>query len=585
MKAILSGNEAVARGAFEAGIQVATGYPGTPSTEILEALAAGDEYKDMYLEWSPNEKVALEVASGASLGGARTITTMKHVGLNVAADPYFSQAYVGVNGGMIVVSADDPSMHSSQNEQDNRNLAKAAKTPCLEPADSQEAKDFVKIGIEISERFDMPVMLRLTTRICHSKSVVDFNDPEKPEKKPLSKDFKKNVVIPKHAYVKHVELEKRLEELSEYACQLPINNVEYKNTDIGIISSGVAYQYAKEVFPEASFLKLGLVNPLPKKLIKEFADKVKEVIIVEEVDPVIEEQVRAMGIKVTGKDKLPKCHEYNINVLEEKLINKELPESAADEVNLPPRPPVLCGGCPHRGAFFALKRLKAYVTGDIGCYTLGGLPPLNALHTCLDMGASIGHAIGISKTASEEVKGQVVAAIGDSTFIHSGITGLIDAVYQQADIVVMIMDNSITAMTGHQQNPSTGHNIRGEKTKQVDLKEICKACGVESVREVTAFNFKDVQNIFKEEFERKGPSVVITKGPCIFVDPNRRHFPNYFEVDPEKCRFCKACFQIGCPAISIKNEKSYIDPFLCTGCSVCAQVCPFHAIEKKERGK
>lgn len=579
MKRLLSGNEAAARGIYEAGVKFASAYPGTPSTEILENVV---QYKkDVYCEWAPNEKVAVEAASGASMGGVRAVSAMKHVGLNVAADPLFSMAYIGVNGGLVIISCDDPSMHSSQNEQDNRHYARAAKIPCIEPADSQETKDFMRLAFEISEQFDTPVLFRMTTRISHSKSLVELGKRKEVPTKGFQRDFSKYVVLPVNARKLHLKVEERLKKLEDYGYDCPLNKIEMNDTKIGIITSSIAYQYAKEIFPEASYLKLGLSFPMPKRLVREFAEKVQKLYVVEELEPFLEEQIRAMGIEVIGKDRLPITYEFNPNVVEESLLNKKSYRDIKVE-NLPARPPALCPGCPHRAPFYALKRLKVDVTGDIGCYTLGGLPPLNALHTCVCMGASIGNAYGIERAMPDNPTGKVVAVIGDSTFIHSGITELINVVYNKGVSTICILDNSITAMTGHQDHPGTGKTLMGETTSKLDLVEMSKACGVkqQNIRVVDAFDFKAVMKVFKEELAKNEPSVVIARGPCIFNEPKDTKHP-LLTVDPEKCKACGICFQVGCPAIyKDEDRKAVIDPLLCNGCSVCVQVCPFDAIEE-----
>ncbi len=586
MKRLLSGNEAVARGIYEAGVKFASAYPGTPSTEILENVV---KYKnDIHCEWAPNEKVAVESAIGASMGGVRSVAAMKHVGLNVAADPFFSMGYIGSNGGIVIISADDPSMHSSQNEQDNRHYARAAKMPCIEPSDSQEAKDFMIYAQEISERFDTPVLFRMTTRVCHSKSTVELGERKDIKSKGFERNFSKYVILPANARKLHLKVEERLKKLEEYGYDCPLNKIEVNpdriGTKIGIISSSIAYQYAKEVFPNASYLKLGLSFPMPKKLIKEFASKVETLYVVEELESFLEEQIKAMGIKVIGKDKLPITYEFNTDVVEESLLNKK----SYREINiqgLPPRPPSLCPGCPHRAVFYTLHKLNVHVTGDIGCYTLGGLPPLSALHTCVCMGASIGNAYGIERAMPEDPTGKVVAVIGDSTFIHSGITELINVVYNKGVSTICIMDNNITAMTGHQDHPGTGKTLMGERTHKLDLIKLVESCGVkkENIRPVSAFDTKELMKVFKEELAKSEPSVVITQGPCIFIEPKEKKW-KLFEIDSEKCTACGICLKVGCPAIyKDEDDKAVIDPIFCLGCEVCAQVCPFDAIIEVER--
>lgn len=578
MKALLSGNEAIARGAYENGVTVATAYPGTPSTEILENMV---NYKDkIYCEWSPNEKVAMEVAIGASFGGARTLVAMKHVGLNVAADPFLTLSYTGVKGGMVVVSADDPSMHSSQNEQDNRHYARLAKVPMLEPSDSQEAKDFVGIALDISEQFDTPVLLRTTTRISHSKTVVELKDRrEKPEPAEFERAPQKFVMIPGHARLRHIEVEERLKKLEEYANNAEINRIEWGDAKIGVITSGISYQYVKEAMPEASVLKLGLTYPLAKDLIRSFAEKVDTLFVVEELDPFLEEQIKAMGIKVTGKDKLPLIYEFDQGVIRERLLGEKRKEdNILSDVSLPPRPPVLCPGCPHRGVFYVLKKLKLVVTGDIGCYTLGVVPPLSAMDTTVCMGASVGMAFGVELALKDKVKHKVVGVIGDSTFVHSGITGLIDIVYNKGASTVIILDNRITGMTGHQDNPATGKTLMGEHTHQLDLGEVARAVGVKSVRVIDPYDLGETERVIREEIAKDEPSVIITNRPCVLIVKDKEW--DKYQVDQELCRSCGMCYKVGCSAIYKENGKAKIDILFCTGCGICGQVCRFNAIKK-----
>jgi len=589
MKELMSGNEAVARGAWEAGVKLAAAYPGTPSTEILETLAA--KYPSVYSQWSPNEKVAYEVGIGASIGGARTLVTMKHVGLNVAADPFMTQAYTGVNGGFVVVSADDPEMHSSQNEQDNRTYAKFANIPMVEPSDSQESKDMVLTGLEISERFDTPVMLRMTTRISHSKGIVEVSDQVTGPDKKFVKDPAKYVMIPAYARKRHVVVRERLEKLQKFSEETPLNFVEENGSKIGIITGGVSYEYAKEVAPDFDYLKLGFSYPLPMKKIADFVAKHDKVIVVEELTPFYEDQIKAAGHEVEGKRYFGHRGElspYRVAVgLKEAGV---LDDVAAAEIpaaeNLFPRPPVLCPGCPHRGAFMALKKLGVTVTGDIGCYTLGVLQPINALDTCICMGASIGNAIGMEKVKGSE-KG-TVAVIGDSTFLHSGVTGLMDAVYNHSNVTVMILDNRITAMTGGQEHPSTGKTLMGGDAHQVDIPTLVKALGVKNVREVDAYDYDNVMSTVKEELARPGPSVILTSRPCVLMP--KRIMDEPYTVDLELCTGCSACFRISCPAIAASTEtnkhghpKAEIDATLCTGCTLCAQICPPEAIILKSQ--
>jgi len=590
MKVLLSGNEAIARGAFEADVKIATAYPGTPSTEILETIAM--EYKNIYSEWSPNEKVAFEVATGASMAGARCLVAMKHVGLNVAADPYMTFAYTGVKGGFIVISADDPSMHSSQNEQDNRFYAKFAQIPMLEPSDSQDGKDFVKIGLDISEEYDTPVMLRLVTRISHSKCAVEISDPISKETLGFERDIPKYVMVPGHARLRRKIVIERLERLKVLSDNTDLNRIEKGRSEVGIITAGISYQYAKEAFPDASYLKLGMPYPLPEKKIREFAKSVDRLFIVEELEPFIEEQIKAMGIECEGKKWFTNFGELSSSLVEEGFVKAGVLHKRTIEHTNPeelfPRPPVLCPGCPHRGVFSVLKKFKVPVTGDIGCYTLGALEPLSSIDSCVCMGASIGEAIGIAKAGGAE-KG-VVAAIGDSTFMHSGITGLLDASYNKANITVVILDNRTTAMTGGQNHPGTGTTLMGEQSFQVDLVKLCEACGVTDIHVVDAYKLDETREALKSSFEHQGPSVVITNRPCALMPRKIKEQP--YTVISDACNGCKLCFRVGCPAIFASKEltkkghpKALIDPVQCTGCSICAQVCPENAIVLDETAK
>ncbi|MBI5968319.1 MAG: indolepyruvate ferredoxin oxidoreductase subunit alpha [Deltaproteobacteria bacterium] len=588
-RAILSGNEAIARGAYESGVRVATAYPGTPSTEILESLCG---YEGLHAEWAPNEKVALETGMGAAFGGVRTLVVMKHVGVNVAADPLFTLSYTGLRGGLVLVTADDPEMHSSQNEQDNRHYAKFAKVPMLEPSDSQEAKDLTKISFEISEKFDTPVMLRTTTRVSHSKSIVHLAEPsEPPMRSKLVKDPMKFVMLPANARKRHPVVEKRMEEVASFAETFPENRLEWGERKIGIITSGISYEYAKEVMPEASYLKLGMVYPLPKGMIRSFAPQVEKLFVVEELDPFIEEQVRAMGIEVSGKDVFPLCGELNPTLVERGL--KGLPPLPRGEVfqNLPARPPIMCPGCPHRGIFSILSKMKLFVTGDIGCYTLGFLPPLSAIDTCVCMGASIGHAMGLDKALGEEALGKVVAIIGDSTFLHSGIPSLLNVVYNKGMVTLIILDNRTTAMTGRQDHPGTGFTLKGEETFQVDLPKLARALGVKHVKVVNPYQLAATERVIQREIQRREPSVIISRAPCILSRREKIGFGEPLFISPEACAGCRVCLGLGCPAIEWVKEdgvsmqgkkrkgRASIETFLCNGCTLCAQVCKFRAIK------
>nr|MBN2069919.1 indolepyruvate ferredoxin oxidoreductase subunit alpha [Candidatus Krumholzibacteriota bacterium] len=587
MEMLLSGNQAIARGMYEYGGEFASAYPGTPSTEILETIARFFK-DDVYAEWAINEKVALEVAVGASYGGARSLAAMKHVGLNVAADPFMTLSYTGVNAGLVIISADDPSLHSSQNEQDNRFYGKFASIPVLEPSTSQEAKDFVKYSFEISEEFDTPVLLRVTTRICHSKGLVSIGERETVEKGGFVPDIEKYVMVPAHAIKRHRLVIERLEKLKAYAEKTDLNRIEWKDKKIGIVTGSVAYQYAREAMPEASILKLGMGFPLPMEKIRAFAAEVDQLFVVEELESFYEEMIAAAGIKVEGKKYFSNFMELNIDRVREGFVKagvldssvlKSIPETEA----VLPRPPVLCSGCPHRGLMVALKKIGVYTTGDIGCYTLGGLPPLSQIHTCLCMGASIGHAFGIEKAGKTEKK--AVALLGDSTFLHSGITGLASAVFNKSTITVVIADNGITAMTGGQDNPATLKTLMGEKTKPVDLVKLCESLGVEHVRTVDPYDLDETVSVLKEEVDRDDLSVVITTRPCMLFPSKIRDIP--YTVVTDKCIACHACFRVGCPSISAAPEtnekgkhKSLIDTTTCTGCTICAQVCPVGAIVK-----
>lgn len=575
MKKLMLGNEAVARGAYEAGVTVVSSYPGTPSTEITEFIS---KYDEIYSEWASNEKVATEVAIGASIAGARSLTAMKHVGLNVAADPVFTAAYTGVNGGMVLVVADDPGMHSSQNEQDTRNHAKSAKIPCLEPSDSAECRDFVKKAYEISEQFDTPVILRLSTRVAHSQSLVELCEPEGYQLKEMTKDPAKYVMMPAMAIKRHVVVEERTKKLSDYGKTCDLNRIEMGDTKIGIITSGISYQYAKEAAPNASFLKLGLVHPMNADLIKEFASKVEKVFVIEELDPFIEEFCRANGVDVVGKEAFTLLGEYTPAMIRKAIYGTESPEGPSPDEAIPVRPPVMCAGCPHRGTFYVLKKLKLTVCGDIGCYTLGAAAPLSSIDACVCMGASIGMAHGMEKARGKDFAKKVVAVIGDSTFIHSGITGLIDIVYNKGVSTVIVLDNSITGMTGHQQNPTTGFTIKNEPTASVNLIELAHAVGIERVRVVDPFDLAEFEKVVREETAAEEPSFIVAQRPCALLKNVNYGAP--CEIDTDKCTRCKMCMGLGCPAIVNKDGRVSIDQSQCNGCELCTHVCKFGAIRK-----
>lgn len=578
MKKLMLGNAAVARGAYEAGVRVVSSYPGTPSTEITENIV---KYEDVYVEWAPNEKVACETAIGASIAGARAMTCMKHVGLNVMADPVFTVSYIGANGGLVMCVADDPGMHSSQNEQDSRHYAKASKIPMLEPADSSECKEYTKMAFELSEKYDTPVFIRLSTRVSHSQSLVEEVERSEVPLKPYEKNIAKNVMMPANAIARHVVVEKRESALREFAESTTINTVEDNGAKIGVITSGVSYQYAKEALKDkVNYLKLGMVYPLPEKLIKDFAKKVDILYVIEELDPFIEEHVKALGIEVKGKDVFSLLGEYSQTLIKKVILGEEVKNLTTEKV-LPKRPPVMCAGCPHRGTFYVLKKLGVTVSGDIGCYTLGAVAPLASVDTTICMGASISAAHGMVKARGKDFSKKLVAVIGDSTFMHSGITGLIDIVYNKNNNTVIILDNSITGMTGHQENPTTGYTIRNEVTKQVDLVALCKAVGVERVRIEDPFDVKGFENAVKEELNVDEPSVIIARRPCALLKGVK--YEGKFTVKEEKCRSCKMCMKLGCPAITFKDGKATIDETACIGCGLCANVCPFGAIEKEEK--
>ena len=605
MKKLLSGNEAVARGAWEAGVKVAAAYPGTPSTEILENLA---RYPNVYAEWSPNEKVAVDVAVGAAYAGRRALATMKHVGVNVAADSVFYASMTGMEAGLVIVTADDPAMHSSQNEQDNRRYAKFARIPCLEPSDSQEAKDMVGVAFDLSEQLDTPVFLRLTTRVCHSSTAVELateipfrgEDAEtliaqgKPPLDKFPRNPAKYIMIPGHARRRHPVIEERIRLAADLAETFAFNRVEWGDTSVGIVTCGVSYQYAREVFPQASILRLGMTYPLPPKLIGEFAAAVGRLIVIEELDPFLEEEIKLMGVACEGKSIFPIYDEFDPRVVRESAVKAGLlPEAAhvplleLEKPPVPPRPPVLCPGCPHRGVFQVLSKMKLPVAGDIGCYTLALLPPLSAVHTCGCMGASIGVAHGAAQAGIGE---RMVAVIGDSTFFHTGMPALVNVAYNRSNVITIILDNRTTGMTGHQQNPGTGHTLQMQDTPPIELEPVVRALGIERVVTVDAYDVKAVEAALKEFVKADGPSVLITRRECALLPEARRRWTQ-LRVVADICNGCTMCFRIGCPAILKSDEldaktqrpKAQIDPLLCTGCEVCAQVCPRHAILFREQ--
>lgn len=573
MKKLMLGNAAVARGLYEAGCGLISSYPGTPSTEITEQAA---QYDEIYCEWAPNEKVAMEVAFGAALAGKRSACVMKHVGVNVAADPLFTIAYTGVNAGMVICVADDPGMHSSQNEQDSRHYAVSAKLPMLEPADSEEARTFAKRAFQLSEEYDTPVFLKLCTRIAHSQSIVELGEREEVPAKPYEKNIAKYVMVPGNARPRHPIVEERTQRLTDYAETTDLNREEL-GTDrtLGIITSSTCYQYAREVFgPQASILKLGLVNPLPQEKILAFAAKVDQVLVLEELDPVIETHCRNLGLTVLGKDRLPMVGEFSQGLVAQKLRETARPWVGLEE-DIPPRPPVLCAGCPHRGLFYTLAKHKVTVLGDIGCYTLAAYEPLYAIETCECMGASVSSIHGFNKALGQDSEGKTVAVLGDSTFMHSGMTGLANIAYNQSNSTVIILDNSTTGMTGHQQNPTTGKNLRGDPAGKIDLETLCRAMGIRRVRVVDPYDLKATEEVVTEELAAPEPSVIITRRPCVLLKSVEKHPP--YQVEPDKCKGCKMCMRIGCPAISWKEKKAVIDPTQCVGCGVCEQLCKFDA--------
>ena len=575
-KKLMLGNAALARGLYEAGCSVVSSYPGTPSTEITEEAVKFDE---IYCEWAPNEKVALEAAFGACMGGKRSFCAMKHVGLNVAADPLFTISYTGVNAGLVICVADDAGMHSSQNEQDSRHYAIAAKVPMLEPSDSSEALAFAKLAYELSETYDTPVFLKMCTRVAHSQSLVETGERVLPALKPYQKNIQKNVMMPGNARRKHPLIEERTKKLVEYAETAPINRVEWgKSKKIGVITSSTSYQYVKEAFgEEVSVLKLGMIHPLPEKLIRDFAAQVEELVVVEELDPIIENHCKQLGLCVKGKDILPIVDEFSQNLVA-KALGKSVREGVKLEETIPPRPPVMCAGCPHRGMFYILSKNKVNVFGDIGCYTLGAVAPLNALDISTCMGASLSGVHGYNKALGEEAEAKTVGVIGDSTFVHSGMTGLANIAYNQSNSTAIILDNSITGMTGHQQNPTTGYNIKGDPAGKIDLEALCRAMGINRVQVVDPYDLAACERALKEELAAKEPSVIISRRPCALLKTVKHNPP--FTVNTEKCKSCRACMKLGCPAISFKDGKAHVDNTLCVGCGVCTQLCKFDAIEE-----
>lgn len=578
-KKILLGNEAIARGAYEAGVKVSAAYPGTPSTEVSEALA---KYEEVYAEWSPNEKVATEVALGASIAGVRSMCAMKHVGLNVAADPLYTAAYTGVKGGMVLVVADDPGMYSSQNEQDTRMVARAAMVPVVEPSDSSEAKEFMKYAYELSETYDTPVILRSTTRLSHSQGLVELGERKVPEDIPYERNIGKFVMMPGNAIKRHLAVEARMKKMAEDANTMAVNRAEYRDLSVGFITCGIAYQYIREAMPEASILKLGLVNPLPRKLIEEFAAKVDRLYIFEELEPVIEEQVKAWGIsKAVGKEIFTIQGEYSANLLRERVLGQEL-SFKTEEV--PARPPILCPGCPHRSVFAVLNRLKIRAAGDIGCYTLGAVAPLSVIDTTICMGASISTLHGMEKAKGTDYVKDWVAVIGDSTFMHTGINSLMNMVYNQSKATVIILDNSTTGMTGHQDHAATGKTLKGEIVPAINIAGLCRSLGIERVCEVNAFDQKELEKVIREEVKADALSVIIAQAPCALLKGLK--FPNKCRPDTEKCKKCGACLRPGCPALTRREDGTIaIDETMCNGCGLCSQLCKFDAIETVKAGE
>ncbi|MGF7003769.1 indolepyruvate ferredoxin oxidoreductase alpha subunit [Lachnospiraceae bacterium PF1-21] len=579
-KVIMLGNEAIARGAYEAGVKVSSAYPGTPSTEVSEYMV---QYKDdVYCEWAPNEKVAAEVAIGASLAGERALVCMKHVGFNVAADPAYSVSYMGVGGGLVFMVADDPGLYSSQNEQDTRMVARAAKLPVIEPANSQEAKEFLKAAYDLSEEFDRPIVFRTTTRLAHSQSFVELDERAEKEGKAYEKDVRKNVLMPANAKGRHTVIEKEMARLAEAANSLPMNKVEMKDTKIGVITSGIPYLYVKEALPEASVLKLGLVNPLPKELIADFASKVDELYIIEELDPVIEDQIKAWGIPCKGKDLFSVEGEYSANMLKKVILGEETEVKVAAE-NVPNRPPILCPGCPHRSVYHVLNKLGIHAAGDIGCYTLGAVPPLSVVDTTICMGASISSLHGMEKAKGKEYIKNWVAVIGDSTFLHTGVNSLMNMVYNNGTGTVMILDNSTTGMTGHQDHAATGKTLQGDDTYAINIMGLVKSLGIKNVQEINAFDIEGLEKLVKEEVAKDEISVIITKSPCVLLTKGAKPF---YRVDADKCKKCGMCLKPACPAMEkLADKTAYIDTTMCTGCGLCDSLCKFGAIEFVKAGE
>lgn len=575
-KKIMLGNEAIARGAWEAGVKVSSAYPGTPSTEISEFIA---RYEEVYAEWAPNEKVAVEVAAGAAIAGVRSLACMKHVGLNVAADPMFTLSYTGIGGGMVVVVADDPGIASSQNEQDTRMVARSAHLPLLEPSDSGEAKEFVKFAYALSEKYDTPVILRTMTKLSHSQSVVELGEREEIADKPYERNAAKYVMMPANAIKRHKVVEEREKRLAEDACEFPINRIEGEDTEIGFIAAGIPYQYVKEAFPKAKILKLGMINPLPKKLIEQFIRSVKRVIVVEELEPVIEEQIASWGYKVEGKSLFTVQGEYSATMIKKAILGTT--DEAFAPIPAPARPPILCPGCPHRAVFSVLNKLKIHASGDIGCYTLGAVAPLNVIDTCFCMGASVSALHGMEKAKGKEYLKNWVAVIGDSTFLHTGLNSLVNMVYNKATGTVIILDNRTTGMTGHQDHPATGKTLKGESTHALDFVTLCKAIGVADVEEIDAFDVAALEKKIKAAANNDLLTVIIARSPCVLLKGQK--YPDYCTVDTEKCRNCGACMRIGCPAISRTEKGIVINSSMCNGCGLCASYCKFDSIKKVGR--